>query len=194
MRGVDSVNISHMVDFIYHGKVKIEQDLLQSFLALAQELGVKGLTNDISCTPESVPNPENSGKNGHCGKGDTFEKENPFGGRIEKMIARGEGLHEKETFEDEVVENPSKKQKIVKVKEDKDLFEPSPQESILAVSARLDNQEYKPVILNSSVVSQNSATELDIEVDKILQNSDNRLVLFYLWNHIYKEDCYEEAH
>ena len=84
--------------------------------------------------------------------------------------------------------------KIVKVKEDKDLFEPSPQESILAVSARLDNQEYKPVILNSSVVSQNSATELDIKVDKILQNSDNRLVLFYLWNHIYKEDCYEEAH
>ena len=47
MRGVDSVNISHMVDFIYHGKVKIEQDLLQSFLALAQELGVKGLANDF---------------------------------------------------------------------------------------------------------------------------------------------------
>ena len=105
-QGTDLISV---VDFIYHGKMKIEQALLASFLALAQELGVKGLANDISCTSKTVPNPENSDKDGHCGKGDTFEKENPFGGRIEKMIARGEGLHEKETFEDEVVENPSKK-------------------------------------------------------------------------------------
>ena len=64
----------------------------------------------------------------------------------------------------------------MKVKDDKDLFEPSPQESILAVSARLD-QDYKPIILNGGsindgIILQNSPSELDIKVDEILQNSD----------------------
>ena len=175
MRGVDSVFLSHMVDFIYHGEVKIDQDLLASFLALAEELGVKGLTNDISTPPEIILDPENCDKDENLGKSDIFVEENSFGGRIEKMIERGEGLEEKESFEkgeeSGVVENPSKKQKIVKVKDDKDLFEPSPRESIMAVSARLD-QECKPIILNDSITSQNSATELDTKVDEILQISD----------------------
>ena len=175
MRGVDSVSLSHLVNFFYHGEVKIEQDLLASFLALAQELGVKGLTNDMN-TPEIIPLPDNCDKEEHLGKSDSFEEENSFSGEIEKKIRRGESLHAEETFEEReesvVFENASsKKQKTVKVKDDKDLFEPSPRESIMAVSARLD-KEFKTIIFNDSMISQNSATELDMKVEEILQNSD----------------------
>ena len=48
MRGVDTASLSHLMDFIYNGEMKIEQDLLESFLALAWELGVKGLSKDTS--------------------------------------------------------------------------------------------------------------------------------------------------
>ena len=143
MRGVDGVSLSHMVDFIYHGEVKIEQDLLASFIALAQELGVKGLTNDTN-TLEKNPLPDNCEKDEYPGKGVSFKDENLFSGGIEKKIRRGETLHTEETFEEreesEFAENASKKKKMVKVKDNKDLFEPSPRESIMAVSARLDKE------------------------------------------------------
>ena len=161
MRGVDTASLSHLMDFIYNGEMKIEQDLLESFLALAGELGVKGLTKDMS-SPENNSNPENCNKDQLSGKSDPFEEENVFG-KMETNIREDE--------ECAAVENPNKKQKMVKVKNDKDLFEPSPRESIMEVSARLD-KEYKPIILNDSVSSQNSATELDLKIDEILQNTD----------------------
>ena len=161
MRGVDTASLSHLMDFIYNGEMKIEQDLLESFLALAGELGVKGLSKDTS-SPGNNSNPENCNKDQLSGKSDPFEEANVFG-KMETNIREDE--------ECAAVENPNKKQKMVKVKNDKDLFEPSPRESIMEVSARLD-KEYKPIILDDSVSSQNSATELDMKVDEILQNSD----------------------
>ena len=161
MRGVDTASLSHLMDFIYNGEMKIEQDLLESFLALAGELGVKGLTKDMS-SPETNSNPENCNKDQLSGKSDPFEEENVFG-KMETNIREDE--------ECAAVENPNKKQKMVKVKNDKDLFEPSPRESIMEVSARFD-KEYKPIILDDSVSSQNSATELDLKIDEILQNTD----------------------
>ena len=89
-----------------------------------------------------------------------------------KMIRVTDDYTFEEREESAVVENASsKKQKTVKVKDDKDLFEPSPRESIMAVSARLD-KEFKPIIFDDSMISQNSATELDMKVEEILQNSD----------------------
>ena len=161
MRGVDTASLSHLMDFIYNGEMKIEQDLLESFLALAGELGVKGLSKDTS-SPGNNSNPENCNKDQLSGKSDPFEEANVFG-KMETNIREDE--------ECAAVENPNKKQKMVKVKNDKDLFEPSPRESIMEVSARLD-KEYKPIILDDSVSSQNSATELDLKVDEILKNTD----------------------
>ena len=43
MRGVMSENLTAMVDFFYHGEVNIFQENLDSFLALAEELQLKGL-------------------------------------------------------------------------------------------------------------------------------------------------------
>ena len=42
MRGLKSKDIYYIVDFIYHGEATIYQDDLDSFLALAEELQLKG--------------------------------------------------------------------------------------------------------------------------------------------------------
>ena len=46
MRGVSSVNMQHILDFMYHGEVSIAQDHLNSFLSVAEDLQVKGLSQN----------------------------------------------------------------------------------------------------------------------------------------------------
>ena len=48
MRGVKSENLLAMLDFFYCGEANVFQDNLDSFLALADELQLKGLTKDQS--------------------------------------------------------------------------------------------------------------------------------------------------
>ena len=43
MRGVKSENLTAMVDFFYQGEANVFQENLDSFLALAEELQLKGL-------------------------------------------------------------------------------------------------------------------------------------------------------
>jgi len=43
MRGIKSTDLISVLDFMYHGQVNVYQDDLQDFLALAQELQLKGL-------------------------------------------------------------------------------------------------------------------------------------------------------
>ena len=45
LTGVQFSVLEHILKFIYHGEVSISPDLLDSFLEVAQELQVKGLTN-----------------------------------------------------------------------------------------------------------------------------------------------------
>ena len=44
LRGVKSSQLTSIVDFLYLGEVNIEQDNLNEFLALAEDLQLKGLT------------------------------------------------------------------------------------------------------------------------------------------------------
>ena len=44
MRGVKSNQLTSIVDFLYKGEINIEQDKLDEFLALAEDLQLKGLT------------------------------------------------------------------------------------------------------------------------------------------------------
>ena len=46
MRGLKSKNLMAIVDFIYHGEVNIFQEDLESFMTLAEELQLKGLTTN----------------------------------------------------------------------------------------------------------------------------------------------------
>ena len=43
MRGISTIQLNAVVDFIYHGEVNINQDDLDAFLNLAEELQLKGL-------------------------------------------------------------------------------------------------------------------------------------------------------
>ena len=46
MRGVRPENLMAMVDFFYHGEANVYQENLDSFLVLAEELQMKGLTGN----------------------------------------------------------------------------------------------------------------------------------------------------
>ena len=45
MRGVMSIDVVNMIDFLYYGKVSVEQSHLEQFLAMAKELRLEGLTD-----------------------------------------------------------------------------------------------------------------------------------------------------
>ena len=44
LKGVTSTNINYVLDFIYNGEVNVAQDELNSFLTAAEDLKIKGLT------------------------------------------------------------------------------------------------------------------------------------------------------
>ena len=44
MRGMKSENLLAIIDFLYHGEANVYQEHLDSFLAIAEELQLKGLT------------------------------------------------------------------------------------------------------------------------------------------------------
>ena len=64
MRGIKSVDLVAMVDFLYFGEANVYQENLDSFLAIAEELQLKGLQgsndqqhelNDIELNTKSLP-------------------------------------------------------------------------------------------------------------------------------------------
>ena len=54
MRGVKPENLMAMVDFFYHGEANVYQENLDSFLALAEELQLKGLRGNQTDTEAEV--------------------------------------------------------------------------------------------------------------------------------------------
>ena len=63
MKGVTQRELKAILDFMYHGEVQVAQEDLNSFLAVAEELKVKGLTQNKSTSdqkstkPKSLPPP-----------------------------------------------------------------------------------------------------------------------------------------
>ena len=55
MRGVKSADLRAIVDFLYQGEANVFQDDLDSFLAIAQELKLKGLTGLTDSEPKQFP-------------------------------------------------------------------------------------------------------------------------------------------
>ena len=67
MRGLQSEDLLAIIDFLYYGKVNVFQENLDTFLSLAEELKLKGLTgtansrsNATESTFEAEPNYENA--------------------------------------------------------------------------------------------------------------------------------------
>ena len=55
MRGLKSKDLVAMIDFLYHGEANVYQENIDSFLAIAEELQLKGLHgNQTEAVPEEV--------------------------------------------------------------------------------------------------------------------------------------------
>ena len=59
MRGLKSEDLSAMIDFLYSGEANVLQENLDSFLALAEELQLKGLTGQDRMSQQEVTSTEN---------------------------------------------------------------------------------------------------------------------------------------
>ena len=57
MRGLKAKVLAAIVDFIYHGEANIYQEDLDGFLALAEELQLKGLAGSQKVNQDSVEEP-----------------------------------------------------------------------------------------------------------------------------------------
>ena len=53
LKGVEFTNLQSVLNFMYHGEVNVAQEELNSFLAVAEDLQVKGLTQNISNKPSA---------------------------------------------------------------------------------------------------------------------------------------------
>merc|ERR1719244_116940 len=52
LRGIDGANLESIIEFLYKGKVNVYQEDLESFLRIAEELQMKGLTETASTHDE----------------------------------------------------------------------------------------------------------------------------------------------
>ncbi len=50
LRGVRFADLQNIVDFMYHGEVNVAQDELNSFLEVAEDLKIKGLSQNLSAS------------------------------------------------------------------------------------------------------------------------------------------------
>jgi len=60
LKGVEFTDLQAVLNFMYHGEVNVAQEELNSFLAVAEDLKVKGLTQnntEHSTTPQTKPEP-----------------------------------------------------------------------------------------------------------------------------------------
>jgi len=55
LRGVRQQDLANILDFMYHGEVNVAQEELNTFLAIAEELQVKGLTQEDKRTGQGEP-------------------------------------------------------------------------------------------------------------------------------------------
>jgi hypothetical protein len=72
LKGVKYTDLQSVLNFMYHGEVNVAQEELNSFLAVAENLKVKGLTQNQSCPPKgtkaeqySAPKPVPQARNSH---------------------------------------------------------------------------------------------------------------------------------
>jgi len=65
LKGVKYTDLQSVLNFMYHGEVNIAQEELNSFLAVAEDLKVKGLTQTQSGKPQKPPSHELSSRKIH---------------------------------------------------------------------------------------------------------------------------------
>lgn len=79
LRGVSFSDLSSVLDFMYHGEVNVAQEDLNSFLAVAEELQIKGLTNKEgeASKPPASGGPKSARKTTDGGGGPPVKRRRP---------------------------------------------------------------------------------------------------------------------
>ena len=92
LRGMKVEDISAILDFLYCGEANVYQENLESFLAIAEELQLKGLTGQKES--ESTKNNENDGGNSFDkrSQGSTFTQDNKCQPKYAKKLQTNENL------------------------------------------------------------------------------------------------------
>lgn len=49
LKGAEVSQVNHILDFMYHGQVNVGQEDLNTFLALAEDLKIKGAFDSAKC-------------------------------------------------------------------------------------------------------------------------------------------------
>ena len=76
LRGVETKHLTSVVHFIYQGEVNVPQDDLNDFLAVAEDLKLKGLIPNQTPTKEAVPTPQTNQHKKAAKMPKKFEEEN----------------------------------------------------------------------------------------------------------------------
>ena len=80
LKGVNYANLVSVLNFMYHGEVNVAQEELNSFLAIAEDLQVKGLTQTNSSSEKSESKhdtPPKKAESHFPSKGPRFINQNP---------------------------------------------------------------------------------------------------------------------
>ena len=102
MRGMKSEDLVAIVDFLYHGEAEIEQENLDAFLAVAEELKISGLTTQGSATNEKDLSSKKAKEESK--KVQQMHKASHPVEELEQVTVKAEELVEVER-EEEIVEN-----------------------------------------------------------------------------------------
>merc|ERR1719319_1803579 len=153
LRQVSFQDLASVVDFMYYGQAHVQQENLNSFLALAEEFELKGLTQQNKT--------EDAGQNNR-----------PKGKRELETKVR-ENYTKQISFEQK--ENNDKTSRTIKVVETKEeeVFE----ELNIMQPQEVEVYNDSKGILNDSVESNNenmTIEELDLKIESIVQKQDNK--------------------
>ena len=78
LKGVKYADLVSVLNFMYHGEVNVAQEELNSFLAVAEDLKVKGLTQNNSETSKFNPSEVSTHHKPHLGNNLVSEKTKPI--------------------------------------------------------------------------------------------------------------------
>jgi len=85
LKGVNKKELSAVLGFMYNGEVNVAEDSLTVFLAVAEELSIKGLATNISSTDSSIKNVSN-GTNPNSAEYDEQVKQSFLSGNPQPMV------------------------------------------------------------------------------------------------------------
>ena len=150
LKGVEFSDLQAVLSFMYHGEVNVAQEELNSFLAVAEDLQVKGLTQNNST--ESNASSLSKPKSEHSSSSSTLKRPSPPSKEEFTAPKRNRQVLQQETvnnsYDDEIQEV------IPIVKEEPQV---AASDNIVTMP-----QAYQPVMDNSSAVHQaNTVAQID---------------------------------